>query len=476
MYSEIVAGMTVSNTLNERGIWECLHCGAPLTQGETGLTCPTRHEYPVVGGVPLLVREPSHYFWAERASLLRIIRDNRERQDALGVAPYAGLADAALDRHRDVLSADAAQAAAFLALLEPSSPMLGTEARDEAIVRSGWSFETMVPYMLRDWTGTAEFHAMDARIRAAIDRAFHDARDKSIAFAGCGAGGLLAHVPKEFTRIVGFDLTLPILAAARRILDGKALDFYLPRVLSERGRIRLAGGQARHVEVVAMDALDTAFADRSLDCIVTVFLTDIVADPVALASEIRRILSDDGIWINYGPSGNNLKALWRFDQTEAAAFFKTAGFAVVQADAYRSTNLDISNVLPAVSFRNTMCYLTVVRKAGEAKARPTSRKFHSDNIAEIVPMHFPGAHLVHRLEAIEKNSMLLQHDRIPGRAESWEIGAKAARILLQVDGKRTVGQIAELLNRRDPSQPVDEALRAFARFFEQGLLTWRGRN
>jgi SAM-dependent methyltransferase len=420
----------------------------------------------------LLVREPSHYFSAERASLLRIIRDNRKREAALGGAPYAGLAEAALDRHRDVLSVESAQAAAFLALLERSAPTLGMEAPDEAqIVRSGWSFETMVPYILRDWTGTAEFQAMDAGIRAALGRAFPGAREKSIAFAGCGAGGLLARVPTEFSRVVGFDLTLPILAAARRILDGKALDLSLPRVLSERGRISLAASEARHVEIVAMDALDTAFADRSLDCIVTVFLTDIVANPVALASEIRRIISDDGIWINYGPSGNNLKALWRFDETEAAAFFKTAGFTVVQADAYRSTNLDVSSVLPAVSFRNVVCYLTLVRKTGEAKARPrpTSRK-----IAEIVPMHFPGAHLLHRLDATEKDSMLLQHDRIPGRAESWEIGGKAARTLVQVDGKRTVRQIAELLNRRHPSQPVDETLRAFARFFGQGLLTWRG--
>jgi hypothetical protein len=56
----------------------------------------------------LLVREPSHYFSAERASLLRIIRDNRKREAALGGAPYAGLAEAALDRHRDVLSVESA--------------------------------------------------------------------------------------------------------------------------------------------------------------------------------------------------------------------------------------------------------------------------------------------------------------------------------------------------------------------------------
>jgi hypothetical protein len=36
--------------------------------------------------------------------------------------------------------------------------------------------------------------------------------------------------------------------------------------------------------------------------------------------------------------------------------------------------------------------------------------------------------------------------------------------------------VAKLLNQRNPSQTVDETLRAFTRFFEQGLLSWRGRD
>jgi hypothetical protein len=225
-----------------------------------------------------------------------------------------------------------------------------------------------------------------------------------------------------------------------------------------------------------MDALDTAFADRSIDCVVTVFLTDILADPNALAGEIHRILSDDGVWINYGPSGNNLKALWRFDQKEASAFFKAAGFSSIHAESYRGSNLDISNVCPSASFRNTVCYLTLARKTGEAEARRAPPTPGPNEIREAVPQHFPGARLVHRLDATEKNSIVLHHDRIPGRAENWNIGDRAARMIALVDGKRTVSEIADLLNRRKPPQPIDETYRAFARFFSQGLLDWRRRN
>jgi SAM-dependent methyltransferase len=317
------------------------------------------------------------------------------------------------------------------------------------VVRPGWSFDTLVPYLLRDWTGTFELQVTSARIGAALKHVFPDPRGKSVAFAGCGAGGLLAEISGDFERILGFDLTLPILAAARQLLDGKTLDLPLPRVLNESGLVSLHRRDPRlarqKVELIAMDALDMAFANQSVDCVVSVFLTDILPDPSALAHEVHRVLSENGIWINYGPSGNNLRALWRFDQTEAAAFFATAGFTVLQAKVQRGTNLDLTGVCPLTSFRNAMFYLTIARKIRKAEATAAARTPGPDELWEIVPRHFPGARLVHRLESGEGSGILLQHDRNPERAESWELGGRAARMMVLVDGLRTIGEIAVLL-------------------------------
>jgi SAM-dependent methyltransferase len=481
----MVRDMAAHQASGNEEIWRCLHCRGPLTSGGLGLRCAgCGRQYPVVAGIPLLVREPRDYFRAERASLVQAAGEARQRKDLLDRAePYSGLPEAALERHRDVLDVEAAQAETLLALLEPSVPALealADHAGESQVVRPGWRFDTLAPYLLRDWTDTSELQVTNSRIAAALEQAFPDPRGKSVAFAGCGAGGLLAEVSADFARVLGFDLTLPILAAARQILDGKTLDLALPRVLNERGCISLGRRDPRStkapVELLAMDALDTAFADGSIDCVVTVFLTDILADPRALADEVHRVLPDNGVWINYGPSGNNLKALWRFDQTEAAAFFKTAGFAVVQAEARRGTNLDISSVCPSVSFFNPVCYMTVARKTGEGEARPTAATPGPDEVSEIIPQHFPGAHLVQRLAAEENSGFLLQHDRIPGRPENWKVGGRAARMMVLIDGKKTVGEIADLLSRREPPQSVDETLRAFARFFNQGLLNWRGRD
>ena len=185
------------------------------------------------------------------------------------------------------------------------------------------------------------------------------------------------------------------------------------------------------------------------------------------------------MWINYGPSGNNLKALWRFDRTEGAAFFNAAGFEVIDAAAHRVTNLDVRSACPSVSFRNTVCYLTVARKAGRpgeksVEAPPGKAPFAAGEVAPIVPRHFPGAHLAHSLATGEQGKISFRHERVPGRGESWQIGGRAARILTLVDGKRSVRDIAELLSRRDPPHPVEETLRVVARFFAQGLLSWQG--
>jgi hypothetical protein len=57
--------------------------------------------------------------------------------------------------------------------------------------------------------------------------------------------------------------------------------------------------------------------------------------------------------------------------------------------------------------------------------------------------------------------------------ESLEIDGHVARIMALVDGKRTVREIADMLNQEMPGEPVDGIIREFERFFKQGLLTWR---
>ena len=313
-----------------------------------------------------------------------------------------GLPSQSTERHRDVVEAEIERTEVFHALLASLAKTMGDEQSELRGARrpAGWSLDALLPYLLRDWTGAPEFEALAERIGTAVGSMFPQACDKSLVFAACGAAGLLTRVGAEFGRVLGFDLALPMLGAARHLLDGQTLELRLPRAIDEPGRIRLGEGRlepaSRNVRLVAMDALDTALPAGSVDCFVTAFMTDLLPEPRRLALEIHRALRDDGIWINYGPSGP-LTALWRFDQPEAAGFMADAGFSVLASSAYRTTYLDLTVHCPRWSFQNHVCYLTTASKSGRPKPLGAAAAPPPwTALRDLVPRHFPGAAVVER--------------------------------------------------------------------------------
>jgi hypothetical protein len=69
----------------------------------------------------------------------------------------------------------------------------------------------------------------------------------------------------------------------------------------------------------------------------------------------------------------------------------------------------------------------------------------------------------------------LRHDGVPGRTISLQISSDAGQVMMLVDGKRTVDEIADLFNQGATPLPKNEIIRAFSEYFKQGLLSWRGR-
>jgi SAM-dependent methyltransferase len=464
--------------------WRCLDCHGSLDPGASSLHCSGCGRcYPALLGIPILVRDPLGYVRSELTSLTRAVDNTRRRRDRLERnGRDAGLSDVSLERHRDVLETEIARAETLLGLLEPAAQALGDQAGETlGARRSGWTVDALFPYLLRDWTSTPELEAISARIGAALEQTFPDPSGTSVVLVACGAGGLLAEIPPGFERVLGFDLTLPVLGVARHLLDGKSLDLAMPRAINPRGHITLRRREGRpsasDVELVAMDALDTAFADGSVGCVVTSFLIDLFPEPRRLAREIHRILRDDGVWINYGPSGP-LQAFFRFDQAESAAFLDAAGFTVSGVEAYRATYLDLSRDCPSWSFQNHVCYLASARKTGEAREKLIRKTPDADEIPKIVPRHFPGATLLHRQNLGEEPMQItrLRHDGVLGRTINLEISSDTARVMMLVDGNRTVDEIAGLFNQDATPVPTNEIVRAFAQYFEQGLLDWRDRD
>jgi uncharacterized iron-regulated membrane protein/SAM-dependent methyltransferase/uncharacterized protein YbaR (Trm112 family) len=475
--------MVGSQRAPEGWSWRCPHCHGSVTEDTSSFRCSDcGRSYPVIAGIPLLVREPANYVRSELQSLARTLHDAERRGEWLDrIGRDADLPKASLDRHRDVNEAEIARLKMFLDLLKPAaSTQVDREGSKLAPRRSGWTTDALLPYFLRDWTGTPELDAVTARIGAALKRVLGDPSGKSVVIAGCGASGLLAAMPPEFDRVLGFDLTLSALAAARHLLDGNSLTLALPRAINQAGQITLRGYDGRaprsHRKLVAMDAFATAFPDGSVDCVVTAFLIDLIPEPRRLAREIHRILARDGVWVNYGPSGS-LTSFQRFDEVESAAFLETVGFKVVGAESFRTTYLDLSRDCPAWSFQNHICYLMAARKDGDARDAAAAMTPALAELSGIIPRHFPGATLVHR-QPLGRQSVpttILRHGGVPGRTISFEVTDETARILALVDDQRTVSEIADLLNREMMPVAMEQTIEAFIDYFQHGLLGWRDR-
>jgi SAM-dependent methyltransferase len=468
-------------------IYRCLRCRGSLSPTGYGLMCMHCSAlYPSVDGLTVLVREPIAYLRTELAAFHNECDAAKQRRNMIEqIARELDLSRVAIGRHHAVIDAKIARGESFAALLEPAARV----SRDFAEVSAktggsfgfrqfGWSFQNLLPYLMRDWTNTSELQAAQGIIGALLREAIPDPSDKTIAFAACGAAGLAATLPHAFGRVVAYDLSLPILAAARKLLGGSNLDMAVPHFVNAQGKIRLSGrhpeqGMAE-VELAAMDALATAFIDGAVDCVVTSFVMDLMPDPRMLANEINRILGEGGIWINYGPYGSQ-DAWWCFSETEGAAFFAAAGFEVLRSSKHRTSYLDLTQTDSEANYQSHMCCATLCRKSGPGNVRSAKASLMPGELPQVIPDHFPGAHLIHqqRLGPAGTRMVILRRERIRGRVESVDIDDDMAQILTLVDGKRTVTEIAALLQQRHGPIPAAQIFQAFSRYFEQNILSWR---
>ena len=200
---------------SEKSLWCCPYCSGRLQAIAGALRCDgCGKDYPVVQGIPILLRDPVDYLRSELASLERAQRAGAQRRTAIDKdAGAAGLTETSVSRHRDVADTDIARVQELLALLKPTLDALKSlpvEQQKVPAKRSGWGFDSLFPYLLRDWSGTEELRAAAAIIGGAIADAFPSQKGKAIAFAGCGAAGVLDEIKLDFEHIIGFDLTFPI--------------------------------------------------------------------------------------------------------------------------------------------------------------------------------------------------------------------------------------------------------------------------
>ena len=116
----------------------------------------------------------SEYLHAELAAFKRVSREARQRRGFSKMGSAAGLPQASIARHRDIIDAEIARADYFLRCSNPR-PRAGSISRRSPSGRaSGWTLEALMPFLLRDWTHTPELDGIKDRVGAALKDAFGD--------------------------------------------------------------------------------------------------------------------------------------------------------------------------------------------------------------------------------------------------------------------------------------------------------------
>lgn len=473
---------------NERSQYECLSCRAGLHREAGLLRCPTcSASYPIIADLPILIHEAERYLLCS----LQLLQDARKRVEERAARleeiwnedqlPLGGL-----KRLQRVTAAELASLIAFEKLLEPVDAFLKGALIDSAefgMGDPGWQTEALLPYLLRDWKCDQELRPVETLISAALHKHLGHGAGASLLVSGCGAGGLLRALAPGFSRVAGLDLSLPILLAVRELLEGRDLELKIPAASPSGVQIvdavlqGVKSADSRRVELLASDACQTPFPSGSIHCVITPFLLDVVHDPRQLAREIHRILSDTGIWINYGPS-NSPDAIWHFDGAESSAYLESGGFSPVEMACHRNTHLDRRQMDEFASFEDHVCYLFVARKSGHPTWSPPGPGA-LEEVANVVPVHHRGAELVWR-QALGMSSegdprtAFLEQETVKGLQRRFEISEAIAQALTLVDGQRTVLEITAKLKEQDPAIDADDAVEAFRLFFQAGLVLPKG--
>jgi ubiquinone/menaquinone biosynthesis C-methylase UbiE len=333
--------------------YRCVRCQYSLQEAAQSLVCNVcQTTYPSIEGIKVLVANPG----AQIAAYPRLLSDKRREIESKLRAAIGANRDTSpaevLNRIESAYSGLLANLDLIEEQIDPIKQYLKIARPQRAFygdfLRTGWPILNLLPYFYRDWYGTDEFRFLTGLFSRSIN-AHCGAERETVGVLGCAACGLVYEVAEFFDRTIGVEVGIDALLLARRLLEGgeATLHFNFPGIESviNQERVTLRGPSAprRGIELIAADVYRLPFSSQSLSCILTQYLLDIVPNQKALASEVCRVLSPGGVWINFGlplaSAAGDLSAT-----LDLPLFLEHTGFRLLEYSTHRYSYLDFSAV------------------------------------------------------------------------------------------------------------------------------------
>lgn len=321
------------------------------------------------------------------------------------------------------------------ALLAPLGPADGSAAVETyrsmlGALPAGQGLTGYYANLHRDWAwGDAE---NEAAVQS-VEQALAGGEPGRVLVLGCGAGRLAYDLHRRLRPplLVAADLNPLMLAVARRMFAGEALELYefpvAPRDLESHAvlrRLQAPGPAPEGLHVVLADASQAPFGCGAFDTVVTPWLVDILDEDFAnFAGRVRHWLRPGGRWVSSG-------SLFFQDRDPARCYATEEVLEILGATGFVATELT-ERVVP---------YL----------ASPASRNARHERLVTIRATRDAGPSLAPRAHAAVPDWLASGEQPVPLSSEvaSQVLAMRVyAFVASLVDGRRTVRDIAEVLVR-----------------------------
>lgn len=306
----------VSGVEVERPWWgklSCPRCCGVFSAAAEALRCTAcGTHYPILGGIPCLLEDPSLFRGLWRARLGDYLHAIEERITALAAEAGAPrLLPATQKRLHHVCNAIASDRGVLLDLFRELVASAQTGA--PLLLPGGDPRSVDTPVLMYSELLFRDFVWGNSETAATLDmvRRLASAPFGITAVYGVGTGRLALDVQRELgaTHTYGFDIQpLPLLVTAR-LLRGETVELHeyplAPNSASDTAvqhRLSISFPAPGNLTLAFADVLRPPLAPGSLDTVITPWFIDAVATDVReTAAAVNRALRPGGVWLNFGP-------------------------------------------------------------------------------------------------------------------------------------------------------------------------------
>jgi ubiquinone/menaquinone biosynthesis C-methylase UbiE len=457
-------------------IFACPASGEPLKDAGHQLV-GANATYPKVSDIPWLFPDPKHVLanWRERAD--RLLQEYAAENSDLKETIKDSSSALTKQRIEKIRILKIQQLETLKRILEPMK--LGTKLSLPKKTAFGYRLPFSqgllgyFPNVARDWGAGNELADRENRILfdttlAAIPAEVQNNPAPRILVLGSGASRLAYDIAKHFPQslVVALDLNPVLLLAAQSVNDGeklKAVTFSVsPRDrLCPGETIELVApkGQATNLKFVFGDVYALPFQEEAFDLCISPWLVDILPRRFSeLTASIHRVLKPDGHWANCGAWFFNFQnEVDNISLAEAEETGKSMGWNPL------SSSLVETPYLQSLQDNHRRFETMTVFTWQKSKTLEPPVRTSQENIRPSID---------DRVDWIRNPALTVP--KLSPFTNSAETYATMAWVLAQVDGKRSLNEIAAILVQQSGMEP-EQAVDAVQSFFDRYLKDRRFR-